>query len=471
MLILLLALLLRLRHLGHESLWFDEMASVRIAQQDLATMLSFIKWEERIPPLHYLILHGWVRMFGVSEISVRFPSVLAGTAAVWAVYRLGSGLFGAGAGLTAALLMAVSGAQILYSQEARSYSLMVLLSVLSCDLFMRLIRRPTARRELVYVIVTTLLLYSHLYGVFAVAAQHVAYLVIRLRRGSAALDTRRWIVLNMAVAALFSPWIPVVVRWVRSVNTSFWQTPMTADEIAATYRLYLGSTAMTVACLALAVMGVVRLRRHVGLALVLGLATLPVIVPILVSILTRPTFTYRYGLAAPAGLFILAGCGVIALPGSAVRCLAAAVLVALSLAGNALRSEKEPWRDVIAYVSDHARPGDYVIFSPRLTTYLFDHYATRTDIRRKGFDTGTIPLGLPRPPGETIWLVYDARSGRMNDVLRRGNWRVRCHRGFDGLVVVQLDDADPAETPAFLPSTTPASRVLSSASPRRSATP
>src|SRR5688500_6210455 len=80
--VLLLALFLPLRGLGDQSLWFDEAASVRIVKQDTATMFASIKSDERIPPLHYVILHAWVRVFGDGEFSVRFPSVLAGTAAV-----------------------------------------------------------------------------------------------------------------------------------------------------------------------------------------------------------------------------------------------------------------------------------------------------------------------------------------------------------------------------------------------------
>src|SRR5687767_2013455 len=369
--ILLLALLLRLHHIGRESYWFDEIASVRIVKQDTAAMFSSIKWDERIPPLHYVILHGWVRVFGDSEASMRVPSALAGTAAVWAVYRLASQLFGGSVGLVAALLMAVSRAQIVYSQEARAYSLLVLLAVLSCDAFVRLIRQPTRRRELVYVVVSALLLYSHLYGVFALAAQHLAYVVLLVSRRPVALPPRRWVTLNVAVLALFSPWIPIAIRWVRSVGTAFWQTPMTGDDIAETYRLYLGSAAMTVACVALVVIGIARFRRHHGLPLVLALATLPVFVPIVVSILTKPTFTYRYALFAPAGVFILLACGVMALPSRITRVLAVILLVVLSFAGRALTGEKPDWRGVIADVSERARPGDYVIFHPRLTTYLY----------------------------------------------------------------------------------------------------
>ena len=131
-LILVTAAALRIYGIGAQSLWFDEAASVRIVRQDFPVMMSSIKDDERIPPLHYWILHAWVRVFGHAEWSVRLPSVLAGVGAVWVLYLLTRRLFGVGGALVAALSLAVAPYQIQYSQEARSYSLMVLTSLLSC---------------------------------------------------------------------------------------------------------------------------------------------------------------------------------------------------------------------------------------------------------------------------------------------------------------------------------------------------
>ena len=456
LLILLLALFLRLRGLDAESLWFDESATVRIVKQDLVRMFELIRFEERIPPLHYLVLHAWVRLFGDAEWSVRLPSALAGTAAVWAVYRLGANLFGGSVGCAAALLMAVSRMQVVYSQEARSYSLLALLSVLSCDLFVRLLREPTLRREVAYVAVSALLLYSHLYGVFTLAAQHLTYAVLLLtrRRPAAAIDANRWLVLNVAVGAIFAPWVPTAVRWTKSVGTGFWVRPMTFDDLADAYRWHLGSTAMVVAIVVFVVIGVARVRRHVlGLTLVLGLATIPVVVPVVLSILSKPTFTYRYAIAAPAGLFILAACGVTALRYRVAQIAAMGLLLSLSLTATLPDGQKPEWRTAIAYVTRAARPGDYVVLTPRLTTFLYDYYGTRTDVTRKGIDFGTIPLGLPRPPGEHTWLVFNPRDTHVNYPLLRGPWCVLSRAAFGELLVLELDDEEPASsTTAPVPS-------------------
>src|SRR5918993_1174148 len=171
--IVLIAAALRLYGIGRQSLWFDEAASVRIVRQGWGEMFAAIKDAERIPPLHYVLLWGWVRVFGHAEWSVRLPSALAGIGSVWALYALTKRLFGNGAAFVAALLLAVAPYQISYAQEARAYTLMVLLSLLSCWLFVRVLDadEPKARFDAAYVLAGAAALYSHLYAVFALLAQ------------------------------------------------------------------------------------------------------------------------------------------------------------------------------------------------------------------------------------------------------------------------------------------------------------
>src|SRR5213079_2974798 len=114
---------------------------------------------------------------------------------------------------------------------------MLVLALWSCELFVRLMEKRTRRREVAYVLVTSALMYTHLYGVFAILAQHVAF-PLDARR---AFPPLRWLLLNVAVAALFGPWIPTTLQWTRFVNSAFWTPPMTPAHIADIYHLYAGS--------------------------------------------------------------------------------------------------------------------------------------------------------------------------------------------------------------------------------------
>jgi mannosyltransferase len=473
---LIIAAILRLDGIGRQSLWFDEAATVHIAKQPAEQMLERIRTDERTPPLHYVILHDWIKLFGDSELSVRLPSAIAGTAAVWMLYLLVRRLFdssdaGFWPAYLAAVLLAISPYQVEYAQEARAYSLMLLLGIWSCERFVALTHHRTPLREASYVIVSALLLYTHLYGVFALAAQHVAY-AFWLGRVRGTLPPRRWLALNAAVAALFAPWVPTAIAWTRSVATAdFWAhaRPATWADIIHTYRLYAGSGLMFLALAALATYAMLRLRGwRTTLVLPATLAVLPVVVPVALSVLTKPTFADRYGLLAAAGLFTLAAVGLVAIPNRWGRVTAVIVLCVLTTGARGTGYIKPDWRSAGRFIAATVQPGDAVVINRKNATYLYDYYVKRPDPplpRRSGFDGEAIPLSLPLdPPDRKVWLVLHGDLVTIDQILARGPWRVTAKHPFYGVQVFELS----VETS---PATTPASPPPSPANLRRSATP
>jgi 4-amino-4-deoxy-L-arabinose transferase-like glycosyltransferase len=432
--VLLLAAGLRFAELNRQSIWFDEAASIHIATRPtLDEMMTRIRADERIPPLHYIVLRYWIKVFGDSEISVRLPSALASIAAVWAMYSLVRRLFGPGEGLIAPLLLAVSRFQVIYAAEARSYSLMLALGLFSCNLFVQMTQRRCRKRKLSYVLITTALLYAHLYGLFVIGAQWIAYLL----SDKSKLPWRGWLALNAAVLALFAPWIPTAIEWTRSVAGGLWAQPATPYDIVAAYCHYTGSAAMAIVLAVFAVFAIVRTRDRRRLALLIALATLPVIVPIVISILTKPNFAPRYAILAPAGLYALAAVGVWSLPRVPSRYLVTALLVVLSLFGRESEFIKPDWRGAAGFINRAIRPGDVVVINRKLATYLYDYYVRRPDVRRIGFDSVTIPLSDDMVY-ERVWLVVHSDRVKPQEIIRSGRWQVISKYTFDRVMIFEL---------------------------------
>lgn len=115
--ILCLAMILRLYHIGAESLWEDEIRSVQktISGEGLppANLLR---------PAYYVCLKAWM-LFGTSDAWLRSLSALFGVGSVYFTYLLGYRLSSQAAGLVAALLLALSPLAIEQSQEIRMYAL------------------------------------------------------------------------------------------------------------------------------------------------------------------------------------------------------------------------------------------------------------------------------------------------------------------------------------------------------------
>lgn len=122
-LVLFITLVIRLININ-QSLWLDEAIEVLAVKNnsywDLITKYALGDFH---PPLHYLILKFWTSIFGYSEISARFPSVIFGVLTVYFVYLIGKKLIDGKTGIIAGLFMAISPLAVYYSQEARMYAL------------------------------------------------------------------------------------------------------------------------------------------------------------------------------------------------------------------------------------------------------------------------------------------------------------------------------------------------------------
>src|SRR6266849_1006024 len=149
--------LLRIVKLGSESLWLDEAYSIYTSQESLPEIVPEISKDVH-PPLYYFALHYWLKFFGDSESATRSLSVVFGVIAIPWIYGLASLLFDRMTGLFSAVLLAWSHFNIEYSQEARMYELLALLSLGSFYFFLKLLKEETGIGTLVgYVVCTSLL--------------------------------------------------------------------------------------------------------------------------------------------------------------------------------------------------------------------------------------------------------------------------------------------------------------------------
>jgi hypothetical protein len=129
-----LALGLRVYCIDCTSLWFDELASLEVAQRGVGSFLTDrFGWMLVQTPLHYLTV--WLTLQPLdptlSSALVRLPSALAGAITPVVVYGLGKILFGRVQGLIAAALVSVSFIHISYSQDVRPYTIFMLFTALS----------------------------------------------------------------------------------------------------------------------------------------------------------------------------------------------------------------------------------------------------------------------------------------------------------------------------------------------------
>ena len=147
LLILLVGTFFRLYNLGTESFWFDEIITVHRVSQELQPLVHQLVSQGNVArnAVYYLLAYFWVMPFKITEISIRSLSVLFGVLSIGMMYVVGRQLFGEKEGLLSSFFMAVSEFQIQHSQEARFYSLFVLLTLVSVYYYVRALRMKQSR--------------------------------------------------------------------------------------------------------------------------------------------------------------------------------------------------------------------------------------------------------------------------------------------------------------------------------------
>jgi hypothetical protein len=144
LLILALAAGLRLTHLGYAEFHGDEARAVLRGAAVIQGYDDVLFLHKKGPAEILLPAAIFAALGNLSESTARLPFAIANLTALAAVYWLGRRLLGPIAGLTAALLLAVDGFYIGFARIVQYQSLVILLSVLTLLVLVRLWQEPRA---------------------------------------------------------------------------------------------------------------------------------------------------------------------------------------------------------------------------------------------------------------------------------------------------------------------------------------
>ncbi|MEA3055537.1 MAG: mannosyltransferase, partial [Actinomycetota bacterium] len=400
-------------------LWLDEALSVNIARLPLREMLDALERDGH-PPLYYLVLHVWMKAFGEGDDAVRMLSGLCSVATLPLAWVAGRRFGGRQTAVALVVLLATSPFAIRYATEARMYALVTLL-VVAGWLSMQAALAGRSTVALAGVAVTTgLLLLTHYWSFYLVAAVALA-LVWHRWRGRR--DATRVLAAMAVGCVLFVPWLPSFLAQAGSTGTPWGLPARPTTVVMTTLTDWGGGTldglngesqllGVTIALLALLALFA---RSSEGTRLELELRTVPharnesVVVAVTMGIAvvagyaTASAFASRYTAGVFPLVLLVAAYGVTRLPGSAVRAGALVFVAALGLIRGVdnFGTQRTEAGTVARYITANGGPGDLVAFcpdqlGPAVARLLPDTFGERT-----------FPRG--RAPQLIDWVDYAAK--------------------------------------------------------------
>ncbi len=243
---LLLAAALRLYKLDAQSFWHDEGNTARLVERPIPLIIAGAAGDIH-PPGYYLLLHGWRGLVGESEFALRSFSALCGFLTVAVAAAISRFVTGDARGARLAtiittFLAAVHPLAVYYSQEARMYAQLGLVTSITLWMSVRLLKQSQGRYrrlkskgvlrleklEGIQGVTATLgLAFAITAGLYTHYAYSLALVALNVTFGlfwvTHALQhwrwATRWLVAHAIAGLLFVPWAPAALR------ASGWRPP------------------------------------------------------------------------------------------------------------------------------------------------------------------------------------------------------------------------------------------------------
>ncbi len=411
-----------LRFVTKSHMWLDEALTVDIARLPIRDIPAALR-QDGHPPLFYVLLHGWISVFGQSDVAVRALSGLFAVVSLPLAWLAGRRVAGPRAGWAFVVLLSLSPFAIRYGTEARMYALVIALVLAGYLLVANALESPRPVLLVGIALVTGALLLTHYWALWFIAAT-VVVLAWRAWRDVAHRAATTRVLAAIVVGGLFLvPWLPSMLSqsahtgtpWAAAVRPTTMVTDTLQDFGGGDFAegLLLGWGLFLLFLFGLCAQAVDDHRLEFDLHTLPTVRREAIVVGLTLAIAsaagyaTHTTFATRYA-AVVLPLFVLvAAVGLLQIEVSVVaRVAVVTVLVALGLIGgvhNAITDRTQAGQ-VADGVRAGAQPGDLVVVCPdQLGPSL--HRLLPTDLEQVVYPT----FGSP---DRVDWRDYAARNAR-----------------------------------------------------------
>ncbi len=295
----------------NQSIWRDEAFTLLLSEKSPLEIIK-LTIQDTSPPLHYLILHYWMIVFGNSEVSSRGLSFLFHSLTALTVFFIARKLVkNTTIQILISLTVLLNPFLLQYAFEARAYSLLAFLTTLA-------VYFALSKRNLLAGLVLTLALFTHNFAIFSFIAFLAWFIYIYGRT----IRTEIGELLKFAILpsiAILSWGNVIYAQWTR-VATDFWIKQTTSSTFIHSFEQYTRGdiyyptqpmlyTITLILCLFAFSYWVWKQKEEdeKALSLIFFVAVIPLLVTYVISALFAPIYHERYLIGTAPMLAILVG--------------------------------------------------------------------------------------------------------------------------------------------------------------------
>jgi len=436
------AVVLRWFHLGRLSLSYDEGFTAWASSLSPADIVRVFAQSDATPPLHYLLEHYWVGLFGNSEYALRSLSALLGTLSLPVFYFLAKRALKDSMAVALAMwLFAFSIMQVWYSQMARFYALLSFLALVSLYALVLFLERRSVALFAGIVLFVAASLYAHNMMFFYLLALNVTWLIYPSER-TWLQRVRELLLADVLVAVLYLPWVPSLLNQVVRVHRWFSLPRPTVSALLGTLTVisgfcldYLKAVAVrflplsshrawvcvvggvSFLCAASVAGGLWRVskadrRKNVSLLLY---CLVPILVVFVLSRITTSVFVPYVFINSSVVVPIVFAYPLAVQKGRKGRILygflgiVLGATTALSAFGYLRYQEKEDWRGASSSLLRIPERNRLIVFITKTGEILFDYYARRFPATDRNVAKIVLPVSFLKqsPPSRRRIIVAD----------------------------------------------------------------
>jgi mannosyltransferase len=355
-----LALLLGLIRLGTPSLWIDEAATARAVRSSVANLF------DGYHGLYYSIEMPWTFFAGTSEWALRFPSVVGSMLACALLVVLAHRLFGGSIPVVSGALLAANPFVVKWSQQARGYTFLLVVTLLATIALLRALERGTRSAWALYGLAFSAVLVWHPVAGIVLVAPHAVLVAQRRERA-----IPHALLAAVVICAVGVPWVGQIA--LRSTGEGVATNWLEAPSAATVVRAVADISGIAGLGVLLAAVGLWVLHRggQADRAVWLGAwAFAPFAVALLITVV-KPVFLDRYLIVAAPAFALLSAVALVRVSSRLGLAAAGVVVVAMCLAlGSWYRVagdgnwRGENWRDAVRFVLERRSESDVVLVAP-----------------------------------------------------------------------------------------------------------